>query len=134
MLMLLDKCGISAYEYNYGLCNTEFTHTVMIVNGYLLDPYFNKYYVDKMGQLINFKVLLQMIANRDFSFSNVYGSSLKTKRIEKAGEYDFISLTGQEWEESLMNSWKHKSFCEIMKSEFDSTNPDLLLLNDIKNI
>lgn len=131
MLMLLDKCGIPAYEYNYGLRKTEFTHTVIIANDYLLDPYFNKYYVDKTGQLIKFEALLKMIADRDFSFSSIYGTSGKIKRIDKAEKYSYISLTSQEWERSLMDSWKQKSLCEAIKLEFNDDNPHLLMLNDI---
>lgn len=131
MIMLLDKCGISAYEFNYGLRGTEFTHTVVIADGYLLDPYFNKYYIDKEGQLIGFEYLLQKITNQSFSFLSVYGASVKTKRIDKAEGHEFISLTGQEWEKFLINSWKQKSFYEIMESEFGGINPYFLMLKKI---
>lgn len=134
MLMILNKCGIDAYAYNYGLCNTEFTHMVVIANGYLLDPYFNKVYIDKAGELITFKTLLQMIADRDFSFSCSYGQSIKTKRIDKGEKYEFITLSGYEWEKSLMQSWIIKSFDDIMMEKFGDVNPYLLLLHNLKGI
>lgn len=131
MLMLLNKCSIPAYVYNYGIRGTEFTHTVIIANGCLLDPYFNKHYI-VTDQLMSLENLLQKITDRDFSFKSVYGSSIKTKRIDRPNEPGFISLTGQEWEESLLKSWKEKTFDDIMQAEFGEVNPCLLMLYDLK--
>ncbi len=131
MLVLLDFYKIPAYEHNYGLRGTEFTHTVVIADGYLLDPYFNKYYTDTAGKLIKFETLIQMVIERDFSFLSVYGSSMKTKRIDKEEKHEFISLTPQEWENSLLDSWAQKSFQDVMKSEYGNEHPCLLMLRSV---
>ena len=133
MLMLLNKCDIPAYIYNYGIRSTEFTHTVVIAKGYLLDPYFNKHYT-VAGQLMSLETLLQKITDRDFSFSSIYGLSKKTKRIDRPNEPGFISLAGQEWEESLLKSWKEKAFDDLMQSEFGDINPCLLMQYDLKKV
>jgi len=133
MSMLLNKCGIPAYIYDFGIRGTEYTHTVVIARGYFLDPYFNKHYT-VAGQLMSLENLLQKITDRDFSFESVYGSSTKTKRIDRPNEPGFIFLTGQEWEESLLKSWKEKAFDDIMQLEFGDVNPFLLMLYDLKKI
>lgn len=128
MRILLNKCGISAYVYNYGFRNTQFTHTVIVANGYLLDPYFNKHYVDATGRLMSLETLLRMITDRDFSFSSVYESSIKTKRIDIVGKSGFLYLTGREWEETLMDAWAQKAFHEKLRSVFGDDKPCLLML------
>jgi len=131
MLMLLKECNIPAEIYNYGLKGTEFTHTVIIAEDYLFDPYFNKFYTDKNNKLINFKALLKMITEKDFSIISNYGEGYKTKRIDKRERHEFIYISGLEWYMSLMASWKQKNFSEIMKAEFNDDNPYLLMLRRV---
>lgn len=128
MVLVLKSCGVFANIYNYGLKGTEFTHTIVTVNGFFLDPYFNKCYMNNKGHLIKAVDLLARIKNSDFSFSPFYGCSLKTKRVDKEGGHKFLTLAGKEWEESLLLSWKKKSLDKIMEDKFNTLNLYHLML------
>lgn len=131
MVMILEKCGISAYVYNYGIKGTEFTHTIIVAKDYFWDPYFDKFYVDNNGKLIKMQRLLKMIKEGNYSFFPVYGSSNKTKRIDQMGGHKFITISGKEWEESLMKSWREKFLVNIMSEKFNTSNPYYLMLHKV---
>jgi len=128
-VMLLKQKGFSAYPYNYGIIGTEFTHVVVIASGFLIDPYFNKYYADDGGGILTLEDLKSRVKDRNFRV--VYGSSVMTKRIDKEVGHKFISLTGKEWEDSLMESWSKKSFEKILTNKFGEPNPNLMLLRKL---
>lgn len=132
LVELLREMGISAYIYDYGFKGTEFTHMVVVAEGYLIDPYFSKHYVDSKGNLLKFNDLIGMLKNQDFSFSVVYGGNLKTKRIDDEKGHKFITIKPKDWETSLLNGWCEKGLDEILEAEFSVKNPHLLMLKEVK--
>lgn len=127
MHLILSHYGRSSYLYNYGLDKAQLTHTVLIANigasEYLIDPYFNRYYISKTGFPLTFYDLIKAIKNNDEIFIK-YGSN---KKYVKQGN-NFIEWTPQQLQESVFNSWVvNLNYNQIMHDTFKDNNVLLLI-------
>lgn len=128
LVMVLNKMDISARVYNYGLPDTEFTHMTVLAGGYLLDPYFNKHFADFEGNALQFERLKRWLIDSSSPFQAIYGASLKTKRVDEEGAHKFVTLTGEEWYKSLLDSWWKKGLEDVLLRTFGKADPHLLML------
>lgn len=108
LLILLKHFGRESYLYNYGIREKTFTHVVTIVtikdSQYLLDPYFNRHYVDENDNPLTFNELLDRSVHAPDSVTSVYGDSMKTVFHEEVNA--FVDFTPQRLEESVVNAWR----------------------------
>lgn len=135
MHLLLKEYGRVSFLYDYGLQEEQLTHSVVIVaikdNQYLIDPYFNRYYVNKKKEPLSFRELKVKVAKGSEEIKAVYGAG---KKQVKQGDI-YIEMTGPEFFQSVLNSWKvNQKYDEIMVERFNSTDPLLLLPRKIQKV
>jgi len=131
MHLILHEYGRPSYVYDYGLRELEITHAVIIVQlmdkDYLIDPYFNRYYVDNKEEPLSFAVLLKLIKQDCNNIKSKYGKS--QKNIKQGSVYQKIAP--QQFEKSVLESWKaNQNYDKIMTKTYNSLNP-LYLLNNV---
>jgi len=128
--LLLNHYGRESYVYNYGLKKHQFTHVVVVLtikdDKFLIDPYFNRYYVNKDNEPLTLSNLFDLIKKDPEEIQSVYGE--QHKEVYQEGEKGFVKFTPQRLEHSVINSWKVLSnFDNIMRDNFNSINPLLLI-------
>jgi len=133
--LLLQEYGRESYLYDYGLPNPQLTHSVVIVtlrgDEFLIDPYFNRFYVNGQKNPHTFSNLLDLIKNDPSKIHSIYGTSLKEV---KAGDI-FRKTSPQEFEAGVLNSWKVKqNYDEIMMKTFGGLNPLLLMHRKVQKV
>lgn len=135
MHLLLKEYGRESFLYDYGFSEEQLTHSVVVVtlrnDQYLIDSYFNRYYANKNKEPIAFHDLLIEAAQESDKITSVFG---KSKKIVKQ-ENEYVEMTGQEFIESVMNSWKmNQNYDEIMMKKCGSKNPLLLLPKKVQKV
>ena len=133
--MLLKKYGRESYVYNYGLRGSDFTHVVVVVtlkeDQFLLDPYFNRYYVDEKNKPLNLNELLKLIYTAPERVRSVYGEEKKSVYFEE--NKMFIDIRAKDFEGSVLNAWRVLSeFDKIMLEKFNNINPLLLITQKVE--
>ena len=133
--MLFKKYGRESYVYNYGLRGSDFTHVVVVVtikeDQFLLDPYFNRYYVDEEKNPLNFNELLKLIYTTPEKVGSIYGEEKKLVYSEE--KKSFVGIHAKDFEGSVLNAWRVLSeFDKIMIEEFNNLNPLLLITRKIE--
>lgn len=133
--LLLMEYNRESCIYNYGLNEYELSHavTLLTIKGkrYLLDPYFNRYYVDEKGKYLTFEQLLNNI-KKSKKIKTVYGD--EKKEVEQQ-EDKFEEWSPQRLVDSVIDSWKkNKDMNKIMKKKFNSIDPLMLLTVEIERV
>ena len=131
--LLLQEYGQESYVYDYGLPTPQLTHSVVIVtlrdDKFLIDPYFNRHYVNGEGNPLTFVKLLELINSDPSRIHSSYGPGLKEV---KAGPV-FNLTTPQDFEVGVVNSWQVKqNYDEIMMKHFNSTNALYLMTRKVQ--
>lgn len=121
--LILQEYNRDSYIYDYGLPVPQLTHTVVIITlrdeQFLIDPYFNRYYINNEGNPYSYYSLLKMINKDPNQIHSKYGPSVKDV---KAGDV-FNPVPPQEFEAGVLNSWKvNQEYDKRMMKNFNSTN------------
>lgn len=131
--LILQEYGRESYVYDYGLSKPQITHVVVIVTirdyKYLIDPYFNRYYVDENNNPYTFSDLLEMIKKDPSKIRSKYGSGLK--EIKRGNE--FIKASAKDFEAGVLDSWRvNQNYDKVMMETFNDLNPLLLMHQKIQ--
>lgn len=132
--LLLSEYGRESCIYNYGIQEHELSHavTLLTIRGkqYLIDSYFNRYYVNEKGKELTFQELLNSIKESK-EIKIIYGK--EKKFVERENSYE--EWSPQELENSVINSWKKKkNMDKILMEKFNEINPLLLLTMEIERV
>lgn len=136
MHLLLKEYGRESFLYDYGLSTEQLTHSVVVATlrdeRFLIDPYFNRYYANEKGDKpLTFHDLLIEAARESDKITTVYG---KSKKLVKQGD-EYVEMTGQEFEKSVMDSWKvNQNYDKVMMEKCKSKNPLLLIPKKIQKV
>lgn len=133
--LLLNEYERESYIYDYGLPEPQLTHSVVIATlrdeEFLIDPYFNRLYVNENKKPITFVNLLKKIKEDPSEIYCSYGSGVKEV---KAGSV-FNSTSPQVFEAGVLDSWKvNQNYDEIMRETFNDTNALLLMGKKIQKV
>jgi len=136
----LGAYGIQSEFLNYGMNDKFLTHMVLIVhyegNRFILDPFFNRHYKDKHGNLLTYTGLIMKIIYREFDdIKSVYGASRKPtkyipaplERHESAQSDRWINYLPEVFEQKVMAKFKKAGLKKELEI-FGSDNPLLLML------
>jgi hypothetical protein len=126
----LDPFGIRYRSINYGISSKQLTHICVAVEidrvEFLLDPYFNRYYIHKDGYPLRLDDLLYFVRERKTTkYKSVFLNSTKPA-IRLDGYTEEVSP--QVLLKEVLDSFELNDFTRIMQNTFGSTNPDLLML------
>jgi hypothetical protein len=129
MRLFLAHYGIKSSPYNYGLVGYQFTHVGLVVEiegkKIFFDPYFNRVYRDKNGELIVFDELIMMVQHRQLQeITPVYGCG--HKRVKTSLGY--VMKSGEPFNEMVMEYFHSRDFNGTMLKVFGDKNPLLLFL------
>jgi len=132
LMYLLKEYNIPSYCYDYGIKNKTidgFTHMVVIVDylgmPFLFDPYFSRYYLFEDKFPLQFYDMIDLLHRRSFiKISSCYGNLEKPfLTLNK-----WVSITPQEFEKHIFDSFNDIGFKEKMTTTFMDTNPLLMIL------
>lgn len=131
--LILQEYGQESYIYDYGLPVPQLTHTVVIITlrdeKFLIDPYFNRHYVNERGNPLPFQKLLKLIEKDPSKIYSRYGPSMKeVKQGDK-----FIKTTPSDFEKGVLDAWKvNQEYDERMMKNFNNLNPLFLILRKVQ--
>ena len=131
----LDPLNLRYRSYNYGIQELKLTHIGVLVEidrmEFLLDPYFNRYYVHKDGFPLQFKDLLHLVQERkEDKYRSVFQGSKKPDMKEDG---TVLYLSPEELLKGVLEIFETNGLSKAMKSIFNETNPDLLMLLKIQD-
>ncbi len=126
--LIVQEYGRESFVYDYGLPAPQLTHSVVVVtlrdDKYLIDPYFNRYYVTEKGNPYTFPDLLAMIKTDPTKIYSKYGPGLK--EVKQGDKY--IETSPEQFEKGVLESWRvNQNYDKIMMEKFNSTNALLLM-------
>jgi hypothetical protein len=135
MHLLLKEYNRESFLYDYGLQEEQLTHSVVIVTlkdkKYLIDPYFNRYYITMKNVPLLFHELLSTIKKDPNNIGIIYGK--EKKQVRQGDKY--VKMTPEEFVDSVMGSWKiNQNYDEIMMDKFNNKNPFLLIPEKIQKV
>lgn len=133
MHLILHEYGRPSYVYDYGLKELEITHAVVIVKlldeDYLIDPYFNRYYIDNKEEPLSFTALLKVVKEDCNNIRSKYGENRKD--VKQGPVYQ--KWAPEQFEKSVLESWRaNQNYDEIMMKTYNNLNPLCLLDNKIQ--
>lgn len=141
--MLLKEYHKDSYLYNFGFTEKDtghadrnISHAVVIVtiqdNQYLIDPYFNKYFIDRVSkQALTFDKLILFSKYYRNRIESVYGPGLKPIKRKDS----FIEVEPQIFEKMIMDFFKTElDYDNVMTKNYKTTDITALLSKKISKV
>lgn len=127
--LIYREFGRPSLIYDYGLASEKITHAVVLIRirdvDYLIDPYFNRHYVNQSGDPYTYKSLIDAIKNGGIpNIRSKYGTSLKDVYLNGS----FKKIDGKSFESSVLEGWRAiVNYDNVMTKRFGTLNSIVLL-------